>query len=104
MQKRQKAVFFVNDNNDAYYLRKIMLIRILFWFIVFYFLFKFIIRVVLPIVVTTKNVRSKMKDMRQNMEEFESANQSTTPRPENFQKKEASPSEKGDYIDFEEIK
>jgi hypothetical protein len=81
-----------------------MLIRILFWFIVFYSLFKFLIRIVLPLIATTRTVRSKVKDMRQNMGEFESSSQPATGPSERPAPKEDAPVSKGDYIDFEEIK
>ncbi|MCW3106119.1 MAG: hypothetical protein JWQ09_625 [Segetibacter sp.] len=103
MQKKQITIFFTIGNNHAQYLRQMMLIRILFYFIVFYSLFKFLIRFVLPLVITTRNVRAKMKDMRQNMEEFQNNNPTANPGSEAFAKKEAAPASKGDYIDFEEI-
>lgn len=80
-----------------------VLIRILFYFIIFYSLFKILVRVVLPLVIK-KTLQSKMKDMRQHMGEFENQNRSPTPQPETFAKKETTTSSKGDYIDFEEVK
>ncbi|MCW3115397.1 MAG: hypothetical protein JWR18_3793 [Segetibacter sp.] len=80
-----------------------VLIRILFYFIVFYSLFKLLIRVVLPFVIK-RTLQSKMKDIRQNMGEFENGGKSTQPQPDSFTKKETSTAAKGDYIDFEEVK
>ena len=80
-----------------------MVIRVLFYFILFYSLFKFLIRVVLPLIITTGKVRSKMNDVRQNMAQFDANPQATPPRSEASAKKEASPASKGDYIDFEEV-
>lgn len=81
-----------------------MLFRLLFWFIIFYGLFKFLIRVVLPLLITTSKVRAKMKDMRENMDDFKTHHQNGNPRAEAFTKHETTASSKGDYIDFEEIK
>ena len=82
-----------------------MLLRIFFWIIACYFLYKFIFGFVIPVIMATRNVRSKMKDMRQHMGEFEGDNSSSNMPNETFTKKEANTSSaKGDYIDFEEIK
>lgn len=106
MQKNSSNTFLIITNNHGYYLRQIML-QIFFWFIVFYFTFKFIFKFVLPLLITTRNVRAKMKDMRQNMGEFE-ANDSTTQNNNTHsnysQTTTNATSAKGDYIDFEEVK
>lgn len=81
-----------------------MFIRILFWFIVFYSLFKVIIRVVLPLLITSKNVRSKVNDMRQKRSEFEANNRTTSNFNAEESKKRDKPYVNDDYIDFEEIK
>jgi hypothetical protein len=81
-----------------------MLFRVLFYFIIFYSLFKFLIRVVLPLLVTTSKVRTKMKDMRENRDKFEAQNQTDPVGTQASTKKETTPSAKGDYIDFEEVK
>jgi hypothetical protein len=80
-----------------------ILVRILFWFIVFYALFKFVFRVVIPLVITTSKVRSKIKEMKENGSDFTTHAQ-THPDADRFATKESTPSAKGDYIDFEEIK
>ena len=79
-----------------------MLIRLLFYFVVFYSLFKFLIRVVLPLLVTTNRVRTKMRDMNQNMADFEDQHKSAT--FSDTEKSNVRPASKGDYIDFEEVK
>lgn len=81
-----------------------MLIRLLFWFIVFYISLKFIIRVVIPVIMTTRNVRSKMKDINENINNFHSADTSSASNNETFDRTASKTSSKGDYIDFEEIK
>jgi hypothetical protein len=102
LQKSQNAIFFAIDNTHELYLRFIMLLRILFWFIVFYSIFKLLVRVVLPLLIKT-TIRNKMKDIRENTPEFDVSGQSTTPPPEARTKSKTGTS-KGDYIDFEEVK
>ena len=81
-----------------------MLIRLLFWFIVFYISLKFIIRVIIPVIMTTRNVRSKMRNMNENINDFHSADTSSASNEEAFNPTASKTSSKGDYIDFEEIK
>ena len=81
-----------------------MFMRLLFWFILFYLLLKFIIRILIPVIMATKGVKSKMKDINENMGDFQSSGQ-TSANSEPFTKSQSkSTSPKGDYIDFEEIK
>jgi hypothetical protein len=80
-----------------------MVIRILFWFIIFYLLFKFLFRFVLPLVIATRKVRSKIKEMKEEAQ-FSNNHQSSESPTDAFQPKQTSPASKGDYIDFEEIK
>lgn len=56
--------------------------------------------------MATRNVRSKIKNMQQNMGEFDQANKQSTPNGAAFNSHRTTtePSAKGDYIDFEEIK
>lgn len=83
----------------------IMYIRLLFWFIILYFLLRFIIRVLIPVVTATRNVRSKMNDINENMEGFNATHSSTANTNKQPSKNNADTSSaKGDYIDFEEIK
>ena len=88
----------------AYYLSYIMIIKLLFWFLLFYISFKFIIRVVIPVILTTRNVRSKVKEMNENMEGFKSDNTSSANDGTFGESASKTSPSKGDYIDFEEIK
>lgn len=81
-----------------------ILIRILIWFIVFYSLFKLLIRVVLPLLIKN-TLQSKIKNMQQNMGEFENNDRNTATEPQSFTtRKEPTKATNGDYIDFEEVK
>ena len=54
--------------------------------------------------MATKGVKSKMKDINENMSNFQSSGQ-TSANSEPFTKSQSkATSAKGDYIDFEEIK
>lgn len=81
-----------------------MLIRLLFWFILFYLLLRFLIRVVIPVVTATKDAGAKMKDINENMNGYHSAGHSATPKDKSSASHSNTSSAKGDYIDFEEIK
>ncbi len=80
-----------------------ILIRILFWFLVFYSLFKLLVRVVLPLLIKS-TLRSKMNDLRQNTGEFESSKDPINHTSETLNKKQTTTTSKDDYIDFEEVK
>lgn len=64
------------------------MIRILLLGLLFYFLFRFILRYVLPIWRITSAAKKQMRDMQAGNSE------PVTPRPQR----------KGDYIEFEEVK
>jgi hypothetical protein len=80
-----------------------ILLRILFWFIVFYSLFKLLIRVVLPLLIKN-TLQAKMKDMQENRGTFDDKEHTTDTASQPPLKKEKNTSSKGDYIDFEEVK
>ncbi len=82
-----------------------MFIRLLFWFLLFYISFKFILKVIIPAVMSTRSVRSKMKDMNENIDNSQTSGHSSSANAETFTTSGSkTPSAKGDYIDFEEIK
>lgn len=62
-------------------------------------------RVVIPVIMATRNVRSKMKEMNENMDSYQSSNRSSSADKQTVaMSKSKTSSAKGDYIDFEEIK
>jgi len=62
-------------------------------------------RVVIPVIMATKNARSKIKEMDDNMNDYQSSGHSSSAKEESFNKSSSKTSSgKGDYIDFEEIK
>jgi hypothetical protein len=81
-----------------------MFITILFWFIVFYLMFRFVFGFVVPLITTTRQIRTKMKDVHQNMQDFQQTNQTKGSYNSTSNTQTGSNVSKGDYIDFEEIK
>ncbi|WP_157580548.1 hypothetical protein [Segetibacter koreensis] len=62
-------------------------------------------RVVIPVIMATRNVRSKMKEMDENMDNFQSSSgYSSTKNNTSGTTTSKTSTSKGDYIDFEEIK
>ncbi|MBO9591699.1 MAG: DUF4834 family protein [Niabella sp.] len=72
--------------------------------LLFFFLYNLIVKVVLPVYRTTRQIKKQFSQMKQQFQQPEAATQqsgtaSQTPPPS--QKK---PSKLGEYIDFEEVK
>ena len=72
--------------------------RILFWVIVFYVLYKFVVKLVIPVLQAVFKVQSAMKNMTPTQNNGNPSAQSTT------EKKKENVAERDNYIDFEEIK
>lgn len=70
--------------------------KFLFLVLIFYFLFRFITRFLLPVMKVSRMASTRMREMQQQMEEMQQkANNPVTPKPRTVD---------GDYIDYEEIK
>ena len=77
--------------------------KLLFELFVIYILYKFIFDFIIPVYRTTKQVKQKMNDMHQRMQENQGAPENTSytkTQPTELHKKPAHE----DYIDYEEIK
>jgi hypothetical protein len=74
----------------------------IFYGLLFYFLFKLLVNIILPLVMTTRKVKQQFNSMKQNAENQRNTNSSNTQKTSSSQQKKAPP--KDDYIDFEEIK
>ena len=84
--------------SDADYLRIIMLGRLLFGFILFYALYKLVVNIIIPVAAAFFKVQGAMKNMTP-------PNQNdNTPHTNDKQESKQTVVEKGDYIDFEEVK
>lgn len=82
------------------------MIPFLLWSIVLYLLFRFIFNFLIPLITATRQIRTKMKDMQGNVQDFQerNANQPFNDKREQPPQDYKTNSSKGDYIDFEEIK
>lgn len=67
-----------------------------------WFLYKLIFRFIIPIVITTRRMKKKFREMHARMEEQQKDQQNFSP-PSSHQKP-SSPTRNEDYIDFEEVK
>ena len=75
--------------------------RILLYIFLAYILYQFIFKFIIPVYITTKQVKKGFRDMQEKMNEQGKQQQAS----EQKNPKDSSPKEKvGDYIDFEEIK
>lgn len=89
-------------NGRYCYLCEIMSIgKLLIFIIVGWILYKLVFDFIIPVYNSTKHVRRQVRDMQQHMrEQFEQQQQQQAPPPPPSPK----PRDKGDYIDFEEVK
>ncbi|MRG46627.1 hypothetical protein GFS24_16005 [Chitinophaga sp. SYP-B3965] len=84
-----------------------MLVKYLIYIFVGWILYKLVFDFIIPVYNSTKHVRRQVKDMQQHMrEQFEQQQQQAPPPPPPRPSETVSskPRDKGDYIDFEEIK
>lgn len=69
-----------------------------------YILYKLVFDFIVPVYKTTKTVRRQVRDMQDHMrDQFQQQQQEQNPPPPT-PKESAKPRDKGDYIDFEEVK
>lgn len=83
----------------------IPLIKLLFYIFIGYILYKLVFGFIIPVYNSTKVVRRQMRDMQEHMRNQYQQQQAPQQQPTTPPEKEpAKPRDKGDYIDFEEIK
>jgi hypothetical protein len=76
------------------------MMKYIFWALVIYFLVRFVVNFLIPVVRAGRQMRNQMKDFQEKMNQqtqFQGGNDNYAPKQENKAKA-------GDYIDFEEIK
>jgi hypothetical protein len=79
------------------------MLRYILYALLIWFLYNLVFRVIIPVYRTTRQVKKRFNEMRQQMEENEQ--QPTFSQPQNTPKKRPdSAKPTGDYIDFEEVK
>ena len=78
--------------------------KILFELFLLYLAYKLIFDFIIPVYRTTKQMKQKMSDLHERMENQHRQNTASTPSPGNTTSKTQSKTAAGDYIDYEEIK
>jgi Sec-independent protein translocase protein TatA len=78
------------------------LLKILLWGIVIYYLYRFVFGVVVPVGKATNQMKSKIREMQD--EQLRQQQQHTQPQQQPTAQQQKAPADKGDYIEFEEIK
>ena len=73
--------------------------RLIFDLFVIYMIYKLIFDFIIPVFTTTKQMKQKMTEMQQKMQEQQGSN-----KTKSFSKPEEKKVEHEDYIDYEEIK
>ena len=78
------------------------LLKILLWGIVIYYLYRFVFGVVVPVGKATNQMKSKIREMQD--EQLRQQQQHTQSQQQPTAQQQKAPVDKGDYIEFEEIK
>jgi len=80
-----------------------MYIKLFIFAIAFYFLFRFILRVVWPLIQISRATQAKIKEMQEQMSQMNPNHGHRAPGT-STKKQEESRQPEGEYIEFEEIK
>ncbi|RAJ01601.1 uncharacterized protein DUF4834 [Chitinophaga skermanii] len=86
------------------------MLKTLFLIFIAYLLYKFIFGFVIPVYNGTKQVRKQMNNVQEQMRRAYQEQQQAAQQQQQYQERQQQshvqnrPSEKGDYIDFEEVK
>lgn len=75
-----------------------MILRYIIWFFVIYALFRLIFDFIIPVVRVSGQMKKKMREFQNNMNQQQPQSEAPPERANNRQQKN------GDYIDFEELK
>lgn len=80
------------------------LLKILLWGIVIYYLYKFVFGVVVPVGKATNQMKNKVREMQDEQVRQQQQRNQYQQQPTAQQQQQKAPADKGDYIEFEEIK
>ncbi len=81
------------------------MLRLIFYIFIGWILYKLVFDFIIPVYRSTKHVRRQVRDMQQHMQEqFRQQQQQQQQAPPRPAEPVARPRDKGDYIDFEEVK
>jgi hypothetical protein len=78
--------------------------RIILYGLLIWFLFNLVFRFIIPLYRAGKQMKSKFREMHENMQENMRQQQGQQPQPAASSKSAAPSKGAGDYIDFEEVK
>ncbi|HTD94509.1 MAG TPA: hypothetical protein VK644_11875 [Chitinophagaceae bacterium] len=78
--------------------------RIILYGLLIWFLFNLVFRFIIPLYRAGKQMKSKFREMHDNMQEQMRQQQGQQPQPEASPKAAAPAKGAGDYIEFEEVK
>lgn len=76
-----------------------MIVRVILFALLIYFLYRFIFHFLIPVSKVTREMKSKMNEFQNRMQQ-----QGFQTQPQQPAKETAPPKKAGDYIDFEEVK
>lgn len=79
------------------------MLRLLFYIFIGWILYKLVFDFIIPVYRSTKHVRRQVRDMQQHMQDQYQQQQQQAP-PQQPVSQPTPQREKGDYIDFEEVK
>ncbi|GEP95018.1 hypothetical protein [Chitinophaga cymbidii] len=80
------------------------LLKLLLYIFIGWILYKLVFDFIIPVYNSTKHVRRQMRDMQQHLRDQYQQQQQQNQPPPPPQKEPAKQRDKGDYLDFEEIK
>jgi len=75
------------------------MIKLIVWGIVIYLIYKFVFELLVPVTKATSQMKDKIQEMQEQQQKMKQQQEQ-----QNTQKKDKPPVDKGDYIDYEEIK
>jgi len=76
------------------------MIKLIVWGIVIYLIYKFVFELLVPVTKATSQMKDKIQEMQEQQQKMKQQQQ----EQQNNQKKDKPTVDKGDYIDYEEIK
>lgn len=82
----------------------IIMLSVILWILLGYFLYRFVVNFLWPVIRVSRQMRRQVKDFQQHMNQTHQQQHQPSSTAQS-QQRAAAPKEKaGDYIDFEEIK
>lgn len=82
------------------------MLKVLLWALLAYFLYRFLFNFLLPLIGTTRQIRSQVKEFQNRMHDQQQSTENNYPKPDTHtpHRSNTPPSRAGEYIEFEELK